>query len=66
MANFDLLLSNSISSERFKKNSIYMKYYVSLLGKFKETSNIVPDFKKVNGQEISLLSATLREVFAGE
>jgi len=43
-----------------------MKYYVSLLGKFKETSNTVPDFKKVNGQEISLLSAALREVFAGE
>ena len=39
---------------------------LSGLGKFKETSNTVPDFKKVNGQEISLLSAALREVFAGE
>ena len=43
-----------------------MKNYVSFLGKFKETSNIVPDFKKLNGQEISLLAATLREVFTGK
>ena len=43
-----------------------MKHYVSLLEKFKKTSNTFPNFKKVNGQEISLLSAAPREVFAGE
>lgn len=39
-----------------------MKHYVSILGKFKEVANVVPDFRKINRKEISHLAATQRSL----